>query len=609
MTSRGRSRRRSPPPRAAKFASRDAPGRQTTGPWGPWLWLLRLGLVLGAPLLLLLAAESGLRLAGYGYPTNLALPAPGSDTYGANMRFGWRFFPRAIARVPLLFSFARQKPVNTTRIFVLGASAAQGYPDGAFSFARVLEAMLHLRFPEREFEFINTAIVATNSHVVLPIARETARYQPDLFIVYLGNNEVIGPYGIGSSATRPAGGLTQVRLGIRLRTTKIGQLLQRFADRVSGRDEILAKWGGMEMYAQNFIAADDARLLKVYDYFQRNLADICRAAGRADAPVILCTVPVNLRDCAPFSSLHRPKLAAADSLQWVDIYERANQAAEAGSLAQALALYEAAAAIDDGFGELHFRWGRCLLAAGDESRADQHFLHARDLDALRFRADSRLNEIIRDVAASEPGVSLVDAAALFRSTRKDSGAAPAKELFFEHVHPTFAGNYLLAGAVYPVAIELLSLAPAQDSAGYAGADGPGASAPMDTRALAVLPSLADCSRELCYTEWNEYRMLNTILVLINEYPFPNQYDHAEKVAQLQQQLQWLKDRASQEIMRETYEAYLRAVRERPGDILLRQDYIELLKETGQREEAVREMARLMRTQPVVDWWQPPAPAP
>ena len=38
-------------------------------------------------------------------------------------------------------------------------------------------------------------MVAINSHVALPIARQCAERQPDLLVVHLGNNEVVGPFG------------------------------------------------------------------------------------------------------------------------------------------------------------------------------------------------------------------------------------------------------------------------------------------------------------------------------------------------------------------------------------------------------------------------------
>ena len=36
-------------------------------------------------------------------------------------------------------------------------------------------------------------MTAIDSHVTVEIARDCTAHQPDLFIVYLGNNEVVGP--------------------------------------------------------------------------------------------------------------------------------------------------------------------------------------------------------------------------------------------------------------------------------------------------------------------------------------------------------------------------------------------------------------------------------
>jgi hypothetical protein len=87
------------------------------------------------------------------------------------------------------------KTADTYRIFVLGESAALGIPIPSTSFARILEVMLRDHSPERRFEIINTAMTAINSNVILPTARECAGHRPDLFIVFMGNNEVVGPFG------------------------------------------------------------------------------------------------------------------------------------------------------------------------------------------------------------------------------------------------------------------------------------------------------------------------------------------------------------------------------------------------------------------------------
>ena len=87
------------------------------------------------------------------------------------------------------------KPPDTCRIFILGESAAQGDPEPAYGAGRYLEVLLRERFPGQRFEVVNVAVTAINSHVIVPIARECAQHQGDLWIVYMGNNEMVGPFG------------------------------------------------------------------------------------------------------------------------------------------------------------------------------------------------------------------------------------------------------------------------------------------------------------------------------------------------------------------------------------------------------------------------------
>ena len=83
---------------------------------------------------------------------------------------------------------------------------------------------------------------------------------------------------------------------------------------------------------------------------------------------------------------------------------------DAGRHSEALDRYLSAAAIDDRYAELQYRIGRVYWALGEFTEAQERFALARDLDTLRFRADSRINEIIRSVAkAAGPGVELIDA--------------------------------------------------------------------------------------------------------------------------------------------------------------------------------------------------------
>ncbi len=135
-------------------------------------WLFRLAAMIIPVVLFFALLETGLRLGGYGYPTAFFVGPDACGTYTTNYRFGWRFFPRALAREPYT-CFLSAKPPGTVRIFVLGGSAAMGASHPSFSFGRILEVMLREKYPETQFEVINAAMTAINSHVVLRLP-ETA---------------------------------------------------------------------------------------------------------------------------------------------------------------------------------------------------------------------------------------------------------------------------------------------------------------------------------------------------------------------------------------------------------------------------------------------------
>src|SRR6476620_783706 len=160
------------------------------------LWVFRVVTAIGVPLVLLIAVESGLRLFGFGYQTDFTVPChvQGRSAFCDNDHFTWQFFPPGLFRLPSTFAIPAEKPPGTFRIFIVGESAAQGDPEPSYAFGRYLEVMLRERFPGVRFEVINTAITATNSHVLLPVVRDLARHKGDLFVLYIGNNEVVGPY-------------------------------------------------------------------------------------------------------------------------------------------------------------------------------------------------------------------------------------------------------------------------------------------------------------------------------------------------------------------------------------------------------------------------------
>jgi tetratricopeptide (TPR) repeat protein len=470
-------------------------------------WLYRVGVAVLSPLLFLIMLEAGLRLGGYGYPTGFFVGPDAEGVYRSNLRFGWRFFPRSIARTPVPGKLS-SKPAGTIRIFVLGESAAQGIPDPSFSVGRVLAALLQERYPEVKFEVVNAAMTAINSHVVSEIVRDCAAHQPDLFVVYMGNNEVLGPYGPGTVLQQSSPNSRLIRANMWFKSTRIGQLLSDTAERFRSGSSAPV-WRGLAMFMDKQVTADDPRLSAVYDNFRANLVDICGIARQAGAKVVLSTVAVNLKDCPPFASRHRSDLSSEELASWKALYQEGVDLEDKGKRKEAIVKYEAAAKIDDRFAELAFRRGRCLAALGRSKEAGDQFVLARDLDALRFRADSRINAVIREVAAEQEaaGVRLADAERLFAESDLADSGIPGEQLFYEHVHFKFDGNCLLARTLLAeVEAALPQLA--------------------NSRKPEPIPSSERCAELLTLTPWDEYQMANLMAEVLARPPFTAQLDHA-----------------------------------------------------------------------------------
>jgi tetratricopeptide (TPR) repeat protein len=544
--------------------------------WKKWAW--RGCLAILTPCLFLLLLEGGLRLAGYGYPSSCFLKKEtgGRAFFIENSKFELRFFPPALLRIPSSYTIPANKDSSTYRIFVIGSSAAAGFPEPAYGFSRILEVILKAKYPERKFEIINTATTAINSNVDLPIVEEAAKHEPDLFIVYDGHNEVMGPFGPGTMFVPYSGSLTAIRSTIFIKSTKIGQLVDRFRLRLTN-EKVPTEWRGMEMVVKNQLLRDDPRLQVVYSHFQSNLTDICKAANRSGAKVILATLGTNLKDAAPFASLHRANLPADQRRQWEELYQHGVDAESTHNYAEARDFYLKAVRIDDRFADLQFRLARSYWNLRDYPSAWQHYGEARDDDALRFRADSRINQMIRDVAASEQanGVSLVDMEK--QAQMSAAPGAPGVEFFYDHVHLNFSGNYLLAERISAQIDHMLS--------------GSAKSAISEE----------ECAQRLAFTDWNQGAIAKDLLPLLQEAPFTSQLNHEEQIASLKQRMKALLAKGTPQIVSSSRLMYEQALQGAEDDWMLRNQYGVLLSETGDAPKAVEQFRKLLALLPYRSW--------
>ncbi|MBN1507858.1 MAG: tetratricopeptide repeat protein [Sedimentisphaerales bacterium] len=542
----------------------------------PSLWKRLLAMIL-SPVLFLALVELVLTLAGYGYPRGFFIrwQAAGQTWYLPNEHYCEHFVPESLSRSPEPCALGR-KDESTIRIFVLGGSAAWGDPDPAYGFCRQLGWLLNEHAAGKSFEVVNAAVTAMNSHVARRIAKDCVAREPDLFILFMGNNEVVGPYG---PPTLPAS-LYSSRRFINAcitvkKSTRIGSLVSKVGQAIRTGGKPQEKWKGMEAFLASRIALDDPKLQDCYRHLRDNLDDMIQTARRCGAGVILCTVPTNLQSCAPFGSQHEATLSVDETARWDQAFQEGRGLEKAGDFAGALAAYEKARQIDDTYADLVFCTGRCLQALGRGEEARRMLVEARDRDVLRFRADSAILRTIRETAQAwaAQGVRLLDLETYLDSRAgwampTDSlaaGTACPANFLVDHVHLDFRGNFLAASAAMRQVREMM----------------PQAGLAEPSRSQEELLDL--CRRRLLYDGHERYRLAMEMYRRRTVLPFSGQIGHDAEMEGLRDEIVQL--RRAERDMKETEGGYRDVVERRPTDSYLILRHGQFLIGAGRLREA------------------------
>jgi tetratricopeptide (TPR) repeat protein len=544
----------------------------------------RLALAFLSPFLVLSGIELGLRLVGYGYSTDFFQPTRDGAGYTFNEHFRRQYYPRQPTVRGHPFRIPTPKPPNTIRLFVLGESAALGTPNPSFGFARILQMMLREQYPRRHFQVVNAAMRGINSHIIRDIAADCARHEPDLFLIYAGNNEVVGFRAPEPGSSPLAQNLTLVRATQVIRRTRLAQLIEAGLQRL--RPGPSAKQD-MAFFRRHALALDDPRRQAVYRNFGTNLADLCAALTATGTPVLLSTVPVNLRDCPPLVSSHRASLTESEKSEWEGFYRQGLAAESAGRWLEAVEFYEQAARRDDHFADLHFALGRCLLALNRREDARRHFGLARDWDALQFRADERINTLIRETAEAfrARGVHFVDAETALAASPLSEDGLPGDRLFQDHVHPRFEGDYLLARTFRDAVVAALGSVLGEPSA--------------------PLPSREACAAALAFTPWDELDVRAAAVAQLARPPFLDQLGHEERVRRLRQELKTREDRFQSRGLQAELEIYRQALERTPDDWELHHNLGMLLTTLGKYDAAIGHLEVEVRSFPELAWCRIP----
>jgi len=372
-------------------------------PLPAWKRRLFMGITLAIPLVALAAAELGLRLAGWGgYPAFFRIA--GQLPSGASVAL-----VEPAATKPYFFAnptrpgyaeetnFLIPKPADTVRIFIVGESAAKGYPQPRnLSMASFLQALLGDAWPEKKVEVISLGTTAVASFPLVYLTREAVRYEPDLMVFYVGNNEFFGAYGvasINSFGTLPTWALPWMRA---LRGLAVVQAVEGVVRGKADENRSLME----QMVGKTVIPADSPLRAAAARNLETHLGRMLDAVRAAGIPAVVCTTASNEAGLAPLG--------------------------EGGEAATRFALAKKQA------------------AAGDRPAARDSFLAARDLDTMPWRPISATEQSIRR-AATERDMVLCDVAEVFRAL----SAEPATDwdLLDDHVHLSLRGQAEVARAI------------------------------------------------------------------------------------------------------------------------------------------------------------------
>jgi len=458
------------------------------------------------PLLFFVLLELGLTALGVGKSFDYfhKIDINGRPHYQENPDFADQFYPPSLNIGPVENTFVEERSPDLLRVYIFGESAALGFPHKNHGLDRLLAAQLQAALPSRKIEVINTAMTSVNSHVIYAVAKSIPDNSADFAVILMGNNEVVGPYGPGTFTQNFLGNITLIR-GIQvLKRTRTWQALNSLILQVRPDDaQQDLKWEGMQMFTRHGVPHDDPRMENVYDHYEDNLVGIIETLRGKGMHVVLSSVPVNLRHSAPFLSVHRRDLPQDQLDQWRESTGKGAQSSDQGDWNAAIAHFQAALAIDPDYADTHFRLATAFENNGQLQQARTHYQRALDLDALRFRADTGINQIIQRVATSigNDAFSFVDSAAA--AEQASQPFQPGWNLLLEHVHYDFAGTHIIAAEISRSIVSSLT--------------GAGTYQP--------LPG-AEVARRVGFPNYDTIEEIRNLQGMIEQPPFPGQSNYA-----------------------------------------------------------------------------------
>jgi lysophospholipase L1-like esterase len=406
----------------------------------------KIAVAIAAPLLFVALTEVVLALGGVRVPAYAGLP-PGVSDYWipweqAGKPAGYqRAFPRRYRfRPEPMPVFLREKPSNGYRVFVLGESSVEGTPYELGTFCDWLQLRLTAMLPGRAVEVVNTGNPGWHATEIRTLLQECLRHGPDAIVWMVGHNEMVpqNVQNLRNEIEHPW--KTAVYSGVR--RLRISSLLTQLG--LTRPEARIVIHGQGELTARRCVGAE---LPLLQARFREATEGAVLDALRGETPIVLCTLPRNLRTYPPSVSVHREDFVKdPGKLQaWRLAVQKARQVLdERGSPSVAVEYLTRAEKWDDTPAELHFLMGCALERIGKSEDAVARYRKALDNEGCPMRAQPWVEAAIREVAGRHR-TPLVDLERVFDQSARLGLAGD--ELICDNVHPNLDGHERIADEI------------------------------------------------------------------------------------------------------------------------------------------------------------------
>jgi len=335
--------------------------------------------------------------------------------------------------------FQAPKPEGTTRVVVIGGSAANGWPFEGAGFTGTIKVVLE-RHPS--CEVIKLAVNGINTDVAKEILKEAlVLLEPDVVVIYAGNNELLG-HEYFNDLQHPR--LKATAWWLRKNST-LWNIPSNIANEALSRGlavEMMIKISKMEEENGQWLFTENERrkAKKLYLYHMEQMIRLCR---KNDAVPVICTPASNLKEWVPMKSVHTRDLSQKKRDEIEKTVKEARKMIRSGKSAKAAATLLKVTKEDPDYAKAWFFLGKALYKSGRKSESVRFFEEAVEKADFHQQTPPSWNRDLRNLADGF-SVTLADTDMHMREV---SDTLPGFEYFLDGCHPTLEGHRLIASHI------------------------------------------------------------------------------------------------------------------------------------------------------------------